>query len=104
MPILPVIYLSVALCSFASLLKDLQEETDLSSEERQCSLKVIILAATLWPIVVPISYLEKRAKAQQMQLFNRIPEVGKTQAPLSVQFELERDTEKQQEAVQGLAA
>lgn len=101
MAILPVIYFSVALWSFASLFKDLQEETNLSSEQRECSWRVIILAATLWPIVLPISYLEKRSKAQQ--LFYRISEGKNTQTPLILDFEIERNTEKQQKTVQNLS-
>jgi hypothetical protein len=65
MPIIPLLYLSVAFWSFARLFKDLQEEVNLSSEERKYSWEVIILASTLWPIIIPISYLEKRSKAKQ---------------------------------------
>jgi hypothetical protein len=65
MSILPVIYLSVAVWSFANLFKGLQEEINLSFEERKYAWEVIILAATLWPIIMPISYLEKRSKAKQ---------------------------------------
>ncbi len=102
MTILPVIYVSVALCSFATLYKDLQEATNLSSEQRECSWRVIILAATLWPIVVPISYLEKRSKARQ--LFYRISEGKNAQTPLLLEIEIERDTEKQQKTVQNLVS
>jgi hypothetical protein len=65
MSILPVIYLSVAVWSFANLFKGLQEEINLSFEERKYAWEVIILAATLWLIIMPISYLEKRSKAKQ---------------------------------------
>jgi len=65
MEILSAAYLSVALYSFASLFKALKQETNLSPEQRQCSLKVISLAAVFWPIVMPLSYLEKRSKAKQ---------------------------------------
>ncbi len=54
------LYLSVALWYFATLFKDFQEETNLSPEQMKYSWRVIIIAATLWLIAVPISYLEKR--------------------------------------------
>lgn len=66
MLILPILYFSVAFWFFATLFKALQEETNLSSEERKCSLEVIILAATLWPIVLPISYFEKRSRLETL--------------------------------------
>jgi hypothetical protein len=83
------------------LYKDLQEATNLSPEQRKCSWRVIILAATLWPIVLPISYLEKRSKARQ--LFCRFSEGENTQAPLLLEIEIERDAEKQQKTVQTLS-
>ncbi len=52
--------MSVALWYFATLFKDFQEETNLSPEQMKYSWRVIIIAATLWLIAVPISYLEKR--------------------------------------------
>lgn len=102
MEILSALYLSAALYSFASLFKALKEETNLSPEQRQCSLKVISLAAIFWPIVMPLSYLEKRSRAKQE--FCQIYEIEKTPAPLSPEFERKSETAKQQEAMQSLAA
>ncbi len=102
MEILSAVYLSVALCSFATLFKALKQETNLSPEQRQCSLKVISLAAIFWPIVMPLSYLEKRSKAKQE--FCQIYEIENAPVPLSPEFERKSETAKQQEAMQSFAA
>jgi hypothetical protein len=102
MPLLPVLYFSVALGYFATLFKDLQGEANLSPEQRQCAWRVIILAATLWPLVLPIAYLERRAKAKQG--FVQLPKFENSQVSLSSEFVRERGTQKQQESLQDLAA
>ncbi|HEY9669022.1 MAG TPA: hypothetical protein V6C91_19585 [Coleofasciculaceae cyanobacterium] len=100
MPLLPILYLSVAIGYFANLLKALQNEAQLSSEQRQCAWRVMILAAALWPVVLPIAYLEKRSKAKHrhVQVFQH-----KTiQVLVSSENQTERDSQKPQETLQNL--
>ena len=106
------LYLLVALSFFGKLFQGLNRSTDLSQEQRECSLKVMSLAAIFWPVVLPISYLEKRSKAKQK--FYQ-PKIEKSQAPvlrdleasqvlLSSNFDVKSETENQQEAVESLVA
>lgn len=112
MAIVSGLYLLVSLSFFTTLLDGLRKSTDLSPEQRECSLKVMSLAAIFWPIVVPISYLEKRSKANQEFYQHKIE---KSQAPMSFEFEesqvllpsefgIETETEEQQEFVKRLVA
>jgi hypothetical protein len=59
MVLLPAIYLSAALYYFTHWWKAFQQDTDLSDEESRFSWFVIVVATLLWPIVVPISEIEK---------------------------------------------
>lgn len=102
MPLLPVVYLSVAIGYFATLLKALQDEAQLSPEQRQCAWRVMILAAALWPVVLPIAYLEKRSKAQQRHV--QISQHETIQVLVSSEIETERDTQNHQETLQNLTA
>ena len=61
-----VIYLSIAPCLFASWFAFYQQEAGrLSAEEKQLSLLTLAIASVLWPIVVPIAYLNQLSKAKQ---------------------------------------
>ena len=55
---LVVVYLMMASCFFYSWLKLFKKDTNLSSDERLLSQIVLVIATILWPIVVPIAYLE----------------------------------------------
>jgi Trk-type K+ transport system membrane component len=44
-----------------------QQESDMSDTERQISRVVLTLATTLWPIVLPLSYLELLAKVRRYE-------------------------------------
>lgn len=113
MAILSGLYLLVALSFFGTLFDGFRKSTDLSAEQKECSLKVMSLAAIFWPVVVPIAYLEKRSKAQQeyYQLAkvenNQVPVLPRfdmSQVLLSSEFEINSETKKQQEAVESLVA
>ena len=112
MALLSGLYLVVALSFFGTLFNGLSKSTDLSKEQRECSLKVMSLAAIFWPIVLPISYLEKRSKAKQG--FYQ-PKMEKSQASVvsewktspvlfSSKFERKTETEKQHKVVNSLVA
>ena len=55
---LVVVYLLMASCFFYSWLKLFKKDTSLSSNERLLSRIVLLIATILWPVVVPIAYLE----------------------------------------------
>ena len=55
------LYVSTAFYCFATCLKVFKRENDLSVAERCLSWGVLALATILWPIVVPLSYLERRS-------------------------------------------
>ncbi|MBD1804884.1 hypothetical protein H6F98_05365 [Microcoleus sp. FACHB-SPT15] len=55
------LYVSTAFYCFATCLKVFKRENDLSVAERWLSWGVLALATILWPIVVPLSYLERRS-------------------------------------------
>ncbi|MBE9149747.1 hypothetical protein IQ257_14810 [Coleofasciculus sp. LEGE 07092] len=44
-------------------LTTLNQQTDLLGEEKRLSYIVLVVATILWPLVVPISYLEKLSRA-----------------------------------------
>ncbi|HBB35801.1 MAG TPA: hypothetical protein DDZ80_22250 [Cyanobacteria bacterium UBA8803] len=51
-----------ALFCFLTWLKVFLKDTELSPQERRASWRVLIVATIFWPLVLPIAYLEKRAK------------------------------------------
>ena len=112
MALLSGLYLVVALSFFGTLFDDLSKSADLSQEQRECSLKVMSLAAIFWPIVLPISYLEKRAKAKQgfyqpkmeKSQASVVPELETSPVLLSSKFEIKTETEKQHQVVNSLVA
>lgn len=64
---LEVIYLTIA-TFFFKVWRDLFEQNvNLSSEERQFSKMILLVATIFWPIVVPIAYLELISKSQKLQ-------------------------------------
>jgi hypothetical protein len=64
--VLTVLYFSKAFYHFAIWFNVFKQETSLSSTDKGLLWGVLVLATILWPIVVPISYLEKRALSQQL--------------------------------------
>lgn len=53
------LYLAIAILTFAYLLTKFWRDRT-TSKTQLSSWKVLILAAALWPIVLPISYLERK--------------------------------------------
>ncbi len=64
--VLTALYFSKAFYHFAIWFNVFKQETSLSSTDKGLLWGVLVLATILWPIVVPISYLEKRALSQQL--------------------------------------
>ncbi len=65
MLILTALYLLSSLYYFVTWFKLFRKATGLSPQEESLSWTVLIVATLLWPLVVPISFFEKRLKAQQ---------------------------------------
>lgn len=59
MVLFPAIYLLAALYFLRQWWKAFKQDTELSAEESRFSWFVLIIATLLWPVVVPISMLEK---------------------------------------------
>lgn len=53
-----VAYLFMAPFYFNSWLELFRKDTDLSSKERLVSMVILVISTILWPIIVPIAYLE----------------------------------------------
>ncbi|WP_044210924.1 hypothetical protein [Coleofasciculus chthonoplastes] len=62
-------YLVMLLLFFTRWLGFLQREENLSPQTRFHSLMFLLTAAILWPLVVPISYLELLERQEQLQNF-----------------------------------
>jgi hypothetical protein len=58
--ILTVLYFATAIQCFASWFKRFRKDTSLSDSEKRLCLQVLAIATLFWPIVLPISALEKR--------------------------------------------
>ncbi len=63
--VLTALYFSKAFYHFAIWFNVFKQETSLSSTDKGLLWGVLVLATILWPIAVPISYLEKRSLGQQ---------------------------------------
>lgn len=55
---LVVAYLFMAPFYFTSWLKLFRKDTDLSSNGKRVSMAILAISTILWPIIVPIAYLE----------------------------------------------
>ncbi len=64
MTALTALYLSVVLYCFATWFKVFHLDTDSSPPQKRLALKVLIVGCIFWPIVVPLSKLEKGTLAQ----------------------------------------
>lgn len=53
-----VAYLLMASCFFTLWLEFFKRDTRFSSEDRYLSIVILVIATILWPLVVPIAYLE----------------------------------------------
>jgi len=62
---LAVNYLLMAPCFFMRWLELFEKDTSMTSEDRLRSKWILVLATILWPVVVPIAYLEL-LKAQKL--------------------------------------
>lgn len=51
-------YLLMASCFFNKWLKLFNQDSTMSSEDRLLSKWILVIATILWPIVVPIAYIE----------------------------------------------
>ena len=69
---LVVVYLLMASCFFYSWLKLFKQDTNLSSDERLLSQIVLVIATILWPVVVPITYLELLKKNDKNGKFGEL--------------------------------
>ena len=58
--ILIALYLIKAMLCFTSWFKRFSQDSSLSNSEKRFCLKILTLATIFWPIVLPISSLEKR--------------------------------------------
>jgi hypothetical protein len=58
--VLTVLYFSMAIHCFLSLFKRFKRDSSLSRPEKFLCWKVLAIATLLWPIVLPISSLEKQ--------------------------------------------
>jgi Ca2+/H+ antiporter len=61
-----VSYLLISLCFFINWLNFFKQKHNLAPEDRFLSLVILVIATILWPVAVPISYLEllKARKSQ----------------------------------------
>lgn len=61
-----VSYLLISLCFFINWLNFFRQKQSLSPEDRFLSIVILVIATILWPVAVPISYLEliKARKSQ----------------------------------------
>lgn len=61
-----LIYLAIAACFFTNWFEFFKRDASkLSAKEKQLSVMTLAIASLLWPIAVPIAYLEKLSKAKQ---------------------------------------
>ncbi|HEY9809122.1 MAG TPA: hypothetical protein V6D13_07245 [Halomicronema sp.] len=62
---LGAIYLVSAPCFFKNWLSFFEKEAHtLTAEEKQLSMATLVTASVLWPVVVPLAYMEKVSKAK----------------------------------------
>ncbi|NEO30539.1 MAG: hypothetical protein F6K36_08910 [Symploca sp. SIO3C6] len=59
MTFLPTIYLSAAFYFFLVWFGAFKRDMNISPQQKRISWLVLIVATIFWPIVVPISYLER---------------------------------------------
>ncbi len=57
--ILTALYVSKAIQCFANWFQRFRQDTSLSESEKRLCLKVLALATIFWPIVLPLSAMEK---------------------------------------------
>ena len=59
------IYLTSAFYFFTIWLSFLKRDIDLSLEDKQSSLLILVVATILWPFVVPMAYIELISKRKK---------------------------------------
>jgi hypothetical protein len=67
--ILTGLYLSRAVYCFATWFKIFRKDNSLSEPEKRMCLKVLAVATIFWPIVLPISSMEKRLLGSPVEGF-----------------------------------
>ena len=65
--ILTVLYFATAIQCFSSWFKRFRQDTSLSDSEKRLCWQVLAVATIFWPIVLPISSLEKRICASPIE-------------------------------------
>jgi predicted neutral ceramidase superfamily lipid hydrolase len=55
-------YLLIARSFFTTWLAIFQQDTQLTSEEKFLAIVILILSTVLWPVVLPLAYLELISK------------------------------------------
>lgn len=59
------VYLLFAGYFFKGWFELYKRDTTMSAEEKQLSKVILAIATVLWPVTVPLSYIEKRSKAKK---------------------------------------
>ncbi len=57
-----VYYLFIARYFFTTWLAILHQDTQLNSEEKFLAIAILLLLTVLWPVVIPVAYLELLSK------------------------------------------
>lgn len=57
-----IYYLLIARSFFTTWLAVFQQDTQLNSEEKFLAIVILILSTVLWPVVLPLAYLELISK------------------------------------------
>ena len=65
MAFIGAVYLLVAGYFFNKWFKLYRQDTNMSEEEKQLSKVILAIATVLWPVTVPLSYIEKASKAKK---------------------------------------
>lgn len=84
---LGAIYVLGAPCFFKNWLGFFEREADkLTPEEKQLSMATLVTASVLWPVVVPLAYMEKVSKTNN-PLETEIEEVSSNRSVNGAQIE-----------------
>lgn len=64
MAFIAAVYLLCAGYFFKGWFELYKQDTKMSAEEKQLSRVILAIATVLWPVTVPLSYIEKASKAK----------------------------------------
>ena len=62
---LGIVYLLMFTCFLTRWLAFFRQDTSLSSQEKPIHLMILVIVTILWPIVVPLAYLELLSKKKK---------------------------------------